>query len=112
MLLRGQLLRLYHHLFHYLGILKALRVIWLFDVQPIDDRVLDIYSFCGDLYRNLIILALKMLTSICCMIVAPSFETITSPSGLTSILSIPFGPRDVFKTLATVLAAMMLAYIK
>ena len=35
----------------------------------------------------------------------------TSPSGLTSILSIPFGPRDVFKRFATVTAAKMLIYI-
>lgn len=46
------------------------------------------------------------------MIVAPSLETMTSPSGLMSILSIPFGPREVFKRFATVLAAMMLAYIR
>ena len=31
-------------------------------------------------------------------------------SYLTSILSIPFGPRDVFMRLATVRAAMMLIY--
>jgi hypothetical protein len=35
----------------------------------------------------------------------------TSPSGETSILSIPFGPRDVFKRFATVTAAKMLIYI-
>ena len=29
------------------------------------------------------------------MIVAPSFVIVTSPSGLTNNLSIPFGPRDV-----------------
>ena len=34
----------------------------------------------------------------------------TSPSGLTSILSIPFGPNDVFKRLATVRAAKILIY--
>jgi len=44
------------------------------------------------------------------MIVAPSLDTTTSPSGETSILSIPFGPREVFKRFATVLAAIILAY--
>lgn len=52
-----------------------------------------------------------VLTSICSMIVAPSLETTTSPSGETSILSIPFGPREVFKRFATVLAAIIFAYI-
>jgi hypothetical protein len=42
--------------------------------------------------------------------VAPSFVIMTSPSGLTNILSIPFGPNDVFKRLATVLAANILIY--
>ena len=53
---------------------------------------------------------LGRLTSICSMIVAPSLDTITSPSGETSILSIPFGPSEVFKRFATVLAAIILAY--
>lgn len=53
----------------------------------------------------------RELTSICSMIVAPSLETMTSPSGLMSILSIPFGPKEVFKRFATVLAAMIFAYI-
>ena len=53
----------------------------------------------------------KLLTSICSMMVAPSLETITSPSGDTSILSIPLGPREVFKRFATVLAAIILAYL-
>ena len=47
-------------------------------------------------------------TSIFSRIVAPSFVMITSPSGLTSILSIPFGPRLVFKRFATVTAAKIL----
>jgi len=34
----------------------------------------------------------------------------TSPSGETSILSIPFGPREVLRREATVLAAVMLIY--
>ena len=43
---------------------------------------------------------------------APSFVIITSPSGETNILSIPFGPNDVFKRLATVLAAKIFIYLK
>ena len=42
--------------------------------------------------------------------VAPSLVIMTSPSGETSILSIPFGPRDVFKRLATVTAARILIW--
>lgn len=53
---------------------------------------------------------LKSLTSIFSRIVAPSLVTMTSPSGLTSILSIPLGPSDVLSKLATVRAAMMLIY--
>ena len=47
-------------------------------------------------------------TSIFCRIVAPSFVMVTSPSGLTSILSIPFGPSDVRSTVETERAATML----
>jgi hypothetical protein len=43
-------------------------------------------------------------------IVAPSFVTNTSPSGPTIILSIPFGPSDVFSVYATDLAAKMFIY--
>lgn len=35
---------------------------------------------------------------------------VTSPSGLCSILSMPFGPRDDLSVLATVFAARMLAF--
>lgn len=52
----------------------------------------------------------EKLTSIFSRMVAPSLVIITSPSGLTSILSIPFGPRDVFKRFATVTAAKILIY--
>ena len=41
--------------------------------------------------------------------VAPSLVMVTSPSGETRILSIPFGPRDVRTILEMDLAAMMLA---
>jgi len=37
--------------------------------------------------------------------VAPSLVTITAPSGETSILSIPLGPKEVPKVEATALAA-------
>lgn len=50
-------------------------------------------------------LAIWWLTCICSRIVAPSFEMVTSPSGLESILSMPFGPSDVRITLHTDLAA-------
>ena len=49
-----------------------------------------------------------VLTSIFSRMVAPSLVMMTSPSGETSILSMPLGPRDVFRRLATVLAAKML----
>ena len=80
----------------------------------------------GDESINSKKLGLKNLfTSIFSRIVAPSLVTMTCPSGLniknksvslhklistylTSILSIPLGPSDVFMRLATVLAAIML----
>jgi len=40
-------------------------------------------------------------------IVAPSFVTMTSESYDMSILSIPFGPNEVFNVFAIVTAAMM-----
>jgi len=49
-----------------------------------------------------------VLTSIFSRMVAPSLVMMTSPSGETSILSIPLGPREVLRRLATVLAARML----
>lgn len=41
--------------------------------------------------------------------VAPSFVMVISPSGLTSNLSNPFGPKDVRKVPATVFAAVICA---
>eukprot|EP00004_Rigifila_ramosa_P012773 TRINITY_DN2790_c0_g1_i3.p1 TRINITY_DN2790_c0_g1~~TRINITY_DN2790_c0_g1_i3.p1 ORF type:complete len:650 (+),score=158.03 TRINITY_DN2790_c0_g1_i3:1287-3236(+) len=55
-------------------------------------------------------LAIWFLTSIRSMMVAPSLVIVTSPSGFWSILSRPFGPRDVLRMLATVRAARMLAF--
>ena len=52
-------------------------------------------------------LAIWCSTSICFKIVAPSFVIVTSPSGDTMSLSRPLGPRDVLRTPATVLAAII-----
>mmetsp|Transcript_52102 Transcript_52102/g.111444 ORF Transcript_52102/g.111444 Transcript_52102/m.111444 type:complete len:379 (+) Transcript_52102:815-1951(+) len=49
-------------------------------------------------------------TFICSRMVAPSLVMVTSPSGLCSILSMPLGPRDVFRMLQTALAARMFAF--
>lgn len=46
-------------------------------------------------------------TCILSRMVAPSFVMVTSPSGLTSILSIPLGPREDRRMLLTLLAARM-----
>ena len=52
-------------------------------------------------------LAIWCWTSILLSMVAPSFVTVTSPSGLTSILSMPLGPSEVRRVLETTLAAKM-----
>mmetsp|Transcript_30469 Transcript_30469/g.97229 ORF Transcript_30469/g.97229 Transcript_30469/m.97229 type:complete len:277 (-) Transcript_30469:197-1027(-) len=49
-------------------------------------------------------------TSIFSRMVAPSFDTVTSPSGFTSILSMPLGPSDVRSTDDTDRAARMFAF--
>mmetsp|Transcript_9052 Transcript_9052/g.15312 ORF Transcript_9052/g.15312 Transcript_9052/m.15312 type:complete len:255 (+) Transcript_9052:1057-1821(+) len=54
--------------------------------------------------------ATQCSTSICCRIVAPSLVMVTSPSGLTSILSIPLGPREERRRADTDRAAMIFAF--
>jgi hypothetical protein len=54
------------------------------------------------------ILAAGCVTSILFRIVAPSFVIVTSLFALTSILSIPLGPKDVRIASANFLAAFML----
>ena len=49
-------------------------------------------------------------TAILSRIVAPSFVMVTSPSGETIILSIPFGPRDVLNKPETDRAAIILCF--
>mmetsp|Transcript_55635 Transcript_55635/g.144646 ORF Transcript_55635/g.144646 Transcript_55635/m.144646 type:complete len:268 (+) Transcript_55635:991-1794(+) len=58
-----------------------------------------------------IILAVGCVSFICCRMVAPSFEMITSPLGSWIILSMPFGPSDVLTVWATALAARMLVIL-
>jgi hypothetical protein len=50
-----------------------------------------------------------VITSIFSRIVAPSLVTVTSPSGLTSILSMPFGPSDVLMMFVMERAARIFA---
>lgn len=52
----------------------------------------------------------RVCTSILSKMVAPSLVTVTSPSGLTMILSMPLGPKDERSESATAFAAVMLAY--
>merc|ERR1719343_1992269 len=63
------------------------------------------------LESSTIILAVGCVSFICCRIVAPSFDIITSPLGSWIILSMPFGPSDVLTVWATALAARMLVIL-
>mmetsp|Transcript_12073 Transcript_12073/g.28356 ORF Transcript_12073/g.28356 Transcript_12073/m.28356 type:complete len:285 (-) Transcript_12073:19-873(-) len=66
-------------------------------------------SWSWDFERSTSSLAMWCCTSIFSRIVAPSFVTRTSPSGPTTILSIPFGPMELRMVSAMDLAARMFA---
>ena len=68
-------------------------------------------SLSYDFESSTINLATGCSISIFSTIVAPSFVTSTSRSGLTIILSIPLGPRELLRVLATDLAATILPLI-
>mmetsp|Transcript_5057 Transcript_5057/g.10697 ORF Transcript_5057/g.10697 Transcript_5057/m.10697 type:complete len:450 (+) Transcript_5057:386-1735(+) len=67
-------------------------------------------SSSWDLDSSTMSFAIWCCTCILDRMVAPSFVMVTSPSGDTSILSMPFGPKDVRNKLDTVRAARMLAF--
>mmetsp|Transcript_96320 Transcript_96320/g.281412 ORF Transcript_96320/g.281412 Transcript_96320/m.281412 type:complete len:279 (+) Transcript_96320:973-1809(+) len=66
-------------------------------------------SWSCDFERSTRSLAMWCCTSIFSRMVAPSFVTRTSPSGPTTILSIPFGPIELRIVSAIALAARMFA---
>mmetsp|Transcript_99083 Transcript_99083/g.308756 ORF Transcript_99083/g.308756 Transcript_99083/m.308756 type:complete len:235 (+) Transcript_99083:647-1351(+) len=66
-------------------------------------------SWSCDLDRSTRSLAMWCCTSIFSRMVAPSLVTRTSPSGLTTILSMPFGPMELRIVSAMDLAARMFA---
>src|ERR1051325_6378160 len=67
-------------------------------------------SLSTDLATSTIILAAGCSISISFRIVAPSFVIVVSPIVLTSILSMPRGPRQVFTVSATSLAVLILFF--
>ena len=110
----GQPHQLYRRQFQNLEILRARLTAKIYNLNPYrkEFRKLRTYRWaqlshesCYQGIKQMQTFAIWCSTSILSRIVAPSFVVVTSPSGLTRILSIPLGPNDDLRVELTAFAA-------